>query len=316
MLGSCLEIDDLVGISKANELCNKYTIDTMSSGGTLAFAIECFEKGLITKEDTGGVNLKFVNVNAVLRLIEMIGNREGIGDILAEGSARAAIKFGSKAKNYAMHVKKQELPAHMPRAKASLSLAYACNPFGADHESSEHDTFIMNEPFNEPITSLGMNKAAKLNELNFEKVKLFTYSQRAYSLLDTLDLCVFCFGFWTLYKMNHVVELLNAATGWETDLWELMLVNERRINLMRAFNSGEGFNESDDVFLIVIHQGLIEGSTTESQVIDKNLFLEARKNYYKMAGFNPESGHPTGNKLLELGLGCVINYLSWEEKQE
>ena len=218
MLGSCLEIDDLVGISKANELCNKYTIDTISLGGTIAFAMECFEKGLITKEDTGGINLKFGNVNAVLQLIEMIGNRDGIGDILAEGSARAAIKFGSKAKNYAIHVKKQELPAHMPRVKASLSIAYACNPFGADHESSEHDTSIMNEPLSEPITSLGMNKAVKLNELNFEKVKLFTYSQRAYSLLDTLGLCMFCFGFWTLYKMNHVILLLNAVIGWETNL--------------------------------------------------------------------------------------------------
>lgn len=304
-LGSYLAIDDLIAIAKANELCNKYTIDTISLGGTVAFAMECFEKGLIDKKDTGGIDLKFGNADALLNIIEMIKDREGIGDILAEGSARAAEKIGPQSHQIAMHVKKQELPAHMPRVKASLALAYACNPFGADHMSSEHDTSIMNEPFLESMTNLGFDKTAEINELNFEKAKLFAYSQRAYSLLDTLDLCMFCFGFWTLYKMNHVVELLNAATGWNTNLCELMRIGERRMILMRSFNAREGLNELDDLLPERLHEPLIGGST-EGQAIDKSLFYETRKNYYELAGLNPKNGHPTVSKLMELGLDWVI----------
>ncbi len=311
-LGSYLEIDDLVGISKANELCNKYTIDTISLGGTLAFAMECFEKGLITEEDTGGIELVFGNTDAVLKIIEMIGKREGFGNILAEGCARAAAIIGPEAKKYAIHVKKQEFPAHMPRIKASLALAYACNPFGADHQSSEHDDLITYEPLNEQVINLGINKAENLNELNFEKAKFFAYTQRVFSLLDTLELCMFCFGISTFYNMGHVVKLLKAATGWDTNLWELLLVGERRINLMRAFNYREGFNESDDVLPDRIFEGLVGGSS-EGQAINKEEFYKTRKMYYQLAGLHPDNGNPTRVKLMELGLDWVEKLLDLED---
>ena len=305
-LGSYLCIDDIGAVAKANELCNKYTIDTISLGGTVAFAMECFEKGIIGLDDTDGIDLSFGNSEALLKIIEKIAYRDGIGNVLAEGSARAAKVFGRGSEQYAMHVKGQELPAHMPRVKASLALAYACGPFGADHQSSEHDTIMVNEPLGKPIRSLGVTNIRGLNVLDFEKVKLWTYSQRAYSLLDTLDLCQFCFGFWTIYNMDHAVELVNAATGWSTNLWELMLVGERRVNLMKSFNWREGFNQEDDVLPQRIHTPL-KGGLTENQMIDPDEFLKARREYYELAGWEPDTGKPTVHKLRELGLDWVVD---------
>lgn len=192
--------------------------------------------------------------------------------------------------------------------KSSLALAYACNPFGADHMSSEHDSSIMERPIQESLVSLGFVEDVDPNVFNFEKAKLFFYTQKAYSILDTLDLCMFCFGFWSIYKMNHVVDLLNAATGWTTTLWELMLVGERRIHLMRAFNAREGFHEGHDLLPERIYQPLV-GGLTEGQFIDYSLFLDLRREYYQMAGLDPKTGRPIEQKLKELRLSFVLEEL-------
>ncbi len=137
--GSYCDIDDLGAIAYANQLCNQYGVDTISAGATMAFAIECFERGILTLEDTDGLELRWGNAEAMTDLLERTLKREGLGDILAEGSARAAQRIGKGAEAYAITAKKQELPAHMPHVKRSLALIYATNPFGADHQSSEHD---------------------------------------------------------------------------------------------------------------------------------------------------------------------------------
>ena len=137
-LGSYCGIDDLAAICNANELCNKYGIDTISGGATIAWAMEAFEAGVLTTADTGGLELKFGDAEAMVKLVQMIGEREGFGDILAEGSARAAAELG-KGAEFLITAKGQEPPAHMPQVKRSLALMYAVNPFGSDHESSDHD---------------------------------------------------------------------------------------------------------------------------------------------------------------------------------
>ncbi|MFW6381387.1 MAG: aldehyde ferredoxin oxidoreductase C-terminal domain-containing protein, partial [Bacillota bacterium] len=132
-----------------------------------------------------------------------------------------------------------------------------------------------------------------------------TYSQRAYSLLDTLDLCQFCFGYFPpLFDMKYVVELLNAATGWETTFWELMLVGERRINLMRAFNYREGFDSSDDKLPSRLTNPLPEGPAA-GQKIDPDKFQQALRDYYRLAGWKEDTGRPTAVKLKELGIDWV-----------
>ena len=194
MLGSNLGIDDLVTIAKANELANKYTLDTMSLGGVLSFMAECFEKGFVTTKDTGGVRFGYGSSDMLLNSIEMIAKRKGFGNILAEGSKRAAEHLGSNTIKFAVQCKGQELPAHMPRVKNSLALFYAVNPFGADHMSTQHDGMIESEPIPQILRAFGINKSAKSNVLNFEKVKLAAYTQKAVSILDSLSLCQFCYG--------------------------------------------------------------------------------------------------------------------------
>ena len=140
--GSYCGIQNQAAISKANEICNKYGVDTISCGATIAFAMECFEKGIITKEHTGGIELRFGNADAMLETLQQIVRIvDQLGKVLSQGSARAAKKWGPAAEECLVTVKNQEAPAHMPQAKKSLALIYAVNPFGADHQSSEHDPY-------------------------------------------------------------------------------------------------------------------------------------------------------------------------------
>ncbi|MBP1703170.1 MAG: aor, partial [Chloroflexi bacterium] len=138
--GSYCGISDLAAIAKANEICNMYGVDTIACGATIAFAMECFEKGIIKSEQTGGIELRFGNADAMLAVLQQIVTSSGtLGKVLSQGSARAAQVWGPAAEECLITVKNAEAPAHMPQAKKSLAVIYAVNPFGADHQSSEHD---------------------------------------------------------------------------------------------------------------------------------------------------------------------------------
>ncbi|MFO7624769.1 MAG: aldehyde ferredoxin oxidoreductase family protein, partial [Anaerolineales bacterium] len=249
--GSYCGIGDLAAISKANQICNEYAVDSISCGATIAFAMECFEKGIITTVQTGGLELRFGNADAMLEVLQQIVNGSGpLGPILAEGSARAAKVWGPEAEACLITVKNEEAPAHMPQAKKTLAVIYAANPFGADHQSSEHDPM-----YEEETSELYLTRLAELDlkdppppgSLNAEKVRFAAYGQRFYSLLDTLELCQFVWGpAWTLYGPTETVELVRAVTGWPVSLFELMKVGERRLNLLRIFNAREGFSRKDD----------------------------------------------------------------------
>ena len=138
--GSSCGVDDLEAICKANEICNTYAIDTISTGMTIAFAMECYENGILTREDMDGLDAKFGNAEAMVKLTEKIARREGVGDLLAEGTLRAAKKIGKGAEQYAIQVKGQELPMHEPRLKTVLGVGYALSPTGADHCHNVHDS--------------------------------------------------------------------------------------------------------------------------------------------------------------------------------
>ncbi|MBS4023232.1 MAG: aldehyde ferredoxin oxidoreductase family protein [Dethiobacter sp.] len=309
MCGSNLLIGDLAVISKINELCNKYGVDTISFGGTVGFAMECFEKGILTTGDTDGVELKFGNGDAVIKLVEMVGKREGFGNELAEGTYRLAKKLGPEAELMAVTVKGKEFPAHMPHVKASLAIAYACNSFGPDHQSSEHDPSIAGEPFGTSIRGLGFEVPQNPAELNYEKSKLVAYTQRAYSLLDALSVCMFCFNFWTIYNYNDLVNFVNSVTGWDTNLWELLRVGERRLNMFKAFNQREGFDSKDDVLPERLFKPLDDQGATGGWKIDKEEFIKARDDYYYLAGWDSDTGKVTAEKLRELGLEWVAELM-------
>lgn len=180
--GSYCGVDSLEAISVANQYCNMYGIDTISCGATIAFAMECYEKGLLTDEDTEGIKLEFGNSEHFAELIEKISLREGFGDLLAEGVHRAAEKIGPEAKPLNICVKKQELPAHMPQYKPAIGLLYAVNNFGADHQSCEHDPFLTmpDDSFERKrLGMLGINKGYDDSfSLDDDKVRFAVAGQR------------------------------------------------------------------------------------------------------------------------------------------
>ncbi len=306
MCGSNLGIDDLVTISKINEICNKNTIDTISCGGTVGFAMECYEHGIIGKDQTDGIDLHFGNKEAALEVFELIGKGEGIGKVLGQGTARVAELWGSEAKKLAVHVKGKEFPAHMPQVKASLALAYACLSFGPDHVSSAHDGDIGEDPISYKLRGLGFDDAQDIRELSEEKSRLFWVTQCGFSAIDSLSICQFIFGHWTMFDLNKLVGFINAATGWNTSLYELMLIGQRRIQLFRAFNQREGFNASDDVLPEKLYKPLDNVGPSAGYKINKEEFERAKRLYYAYAGWDKDLGTVPDTKLKEMGLDWAI----------
>lgn len=309
-LGSYCGVTDLADVCEANMLCNMYGLDTISCGATISFAMECFEEGLLKPEQADGLDLKFGNGAAVNTLVKKIAMREGLGNLLAEGSARAAEKIGGGAEKFSMSVKKQELPAHMPQFKPAVGLVYAVNPFGADHQSSEHDVFLVMPPDSrerERLSKLGLWKGYDNPfELDSEKVRFALDTQKYFSVLDSLSLCQFVWGpSWELYGPDELLELCRAGLGWETSLYELMMAGERRINMMRQFNAREGFTAADDTLPARLFEPFADGPS-KGKHVDRDAFEDAKKLYYEMAGWNPETGNPTEATLKKLSLDWLL----------
>jgi aldehyde:ferredoxin oxidoreductase len=243
--GSYCDVDNLKAIAHANQLCNMYGMDTISCGATIAWAMDCFEQGIISEADTGGLALQFGDEATMVRLVEMIARREGFGDLLAEGSARAAARIGNGAGDLVAAVKGMELPAHTARVKRSLSLIYGVNPFGADHQSSEHDPSY--EQYPQRMSLIGLNNPQPVEVMNEEKVRFALRTQYLYSFLDSINLCQFVFGpAWQLYGPDDLVNAVRLITGWDVTVEELMQAGARRLNLLRAFNAREGLGREQD----------------------------------------------------------------------
>ncbi len=299
--GSLCENNDLHTIAKANELCNKYTIDTISTGMTIAFAMECYAKGIISQEDLDGIDLKFGNREAILSMIEKIAKREGVGDILAEGSFRAAKKIGKGAEKIVLCVKGQELPMHDPRGKVGVGIGYAVSETGADHMTAAHDSLLAEgSPVFKDLAELGIYKPIEPIELSWSKVRAYIYLQRWWSFFNMAGICDFAVIPRGSMPIGDVVELMKAATGWNISLWEIMKSGERSINMTRWYNIKSGFTKKDDVLPKRMHEALKNGKI-EGTYIPKDKFNESLAIYYSMMGWN-EDGVPTRGKLLELEL--------------
>ena len=310
--GNYCAIDDLPAISKANELCNKYGMDSISCGATISWAFEAFNEGKLTLEDTDGLDLSWGNAESMVRLVEKIGEREGFGDLLAEGSERAAKKIGRGTEAYLITFKGQEAPAHMPRVKRSLAVIYAVNPFGADHQSHEHDPAFEDdfEYYTDRMAVLGFTEGQEFQSLNEEKIRFAATSQFMYSAMDSLNLCQFVYGpAWQLYGPNDMVELVRSVTGWEDVTFEeLQQVGERRLNMMRAFNAREGMNRKNDMVPEKLFKPL-KGGVSDGWKLDRVKIETALDKYYVICGWDIETGVPTRAKLEELELGWIADQL-------
>jgi aldehyde:ferredoxin oxidoreductase len=304
-MGSYCGVKDLAAISYANQLCNMYGVDTIACGATVAWIMDCYEHGYLTKEEADGIELKFGNADAMVQMVEKICRREGIGEVLGLGSVKASEALGY-GKELLVAVKGGEFPAHMPQDRIGLGLIYAINPFGADHESSEHDPIY--ETASEDLESLGLYDPQPFDAMNLEKVKFSLYTQYFGSVNDTLCACNFVYGpVWHLYTQNELVEVVNAITGWNTSLWELLQLGRRRLNLMRAFNAREGVGREADTFPEKMSKAL-EGGVTDGVFIPKGKVEDQFDTYYQMAGWD-DDGKPSRITLEEIGLKWVADDL-------
>ena len=289
MLGSNCLVDDLSKISKANELCNRYGMDTISTGGVIGFMMEAYERKLITKEDLGGLELEWGNGDAMIEMISQIALRKGWGNELANGVRRTAEKIGGISSEFAIHVKGLEPPAHDPRAKMSSALQLATSNRGACHLqafTSDFDEGLF-------ISDLGVPQM----EDRFAtegKAENVIRMQNLMSMFDSLTCCKFLLFAGT--KVNQLLNLLNCVTGWNVGYEEFFQTGERIFNLKRLYNTRLGVSRKDDnlPLRLLTHK---RGGGTEALPPLYHMLGE----YYEIRQWD-ELGIPTDAKIKELGL--------------
>jgi aldehyde:ferredoxin oxidoreductase len=317
--GSYCDVDDLHAVTYANQLCNQYGVDTISCGATLSWAMDCFENGVFSAEELDGIELRFGDAGAMIAMLKKTLKREGVGDILADGSAKAADRFG-KGHDYLLTIKGQELPAHMPHVKRSLAVIYATNPFGADHQSSEHDTLYSpkgyegteEEPGNKRfLNQIGLFNPQHPKVMNEPKIEYALKTQYNYSALDTMGLCQFVYGpAWQLFGPQDTADLMAAATGWDITVEDVQEIGRKRLNLMRALNAREGILKDRDTLPKKLYDKGLEGGRTDGMKIDRDEVAAGIKMYYDQAGWDAETGVPSRDTLLELDLAWVADELN------
>lgn len=303
--GSLCCIDDLKSISKANEMCNRLGIDTISTSVSIAFAMECYEKGLLSDEEIDGMDMSFGNVETMLKLIELIARREGIGNLLAEGSYRAAKKIGKGSESFLMTSKKQEFALHDPRTKAGHGLSYATAGNATDHMYMIHDNMISQEgEVLSGIASLGILEPIPAKDISWKKVRAFKTLSEWTSFINMAGICLLAVAPRGTLSMNEVAELYCAATGWNSSLYEIMKSGERSINMAKIFNLKNGLDEKDDK-LSKKSFSLMDNECSPKHEIDKDSLYESIELLYEMRGWT--DGKPSRGKLYELNLGWLVN---------
>jgi len=295
--GSLCMNDNLESIAKANDICNRLGIDTISAGATIAFAMECYEKGIITKEETGGIELNWGDPKVIVKLVELIGKKEGFGATLSEGSKRAAEKIGKGAERLAMHVRGLELPMHSPYRFKEMGLQYAVSERGACHLRGY--SFLPSRGI--LIPDLGFDK--QLDGFSIDgKARVVKIMQDACCMIDALGICKFVVFFGRM-PLTTLAKVYTAVTGWETKLDDLMKAGERIWMLKRAFNVKMGSGREDDTLPERFLKEPVPDGTAKGQIVELEPMLNE---YYRIRGLD-EEGKPRKDKLKELGLEFAIN---------
>lgn len=281
--GTMLMNQSAESIIKANDICDRYGIDTISAGTVLAFAMECYEHGMIGKRETEGIELTWGNASAILAMLEKIGRREGLGAVLADGVERAAKKIGKGTEGYAIHIHGQEPGLHDPRAFALRGLGYLVNPAPGRHMISMASIRLEGEG------KLGIYPELKRPEGEDDSDK----SGRTYALgasygqaFSNSGMCLFALSAGSKFPL---VEFVCAATGWDFTPEEAILAGKKSLTLQQAFNIREGFTAKNFILPARLADPPVMGPFS-GRVIDFNAL---RKSYYKAMGWDTETGNPS-----------------------
>lgn len=297
-LGSKCGVGDLAAILKANELANKFGLDTISLGDTIAFAMEAYEKGVITSEDTGGLELNWGNDDVLIQLIEMVAFRKGLGNLLAEGTKRMSEKIGGGSENFALEIKGMEPPAYDVRTAKAFGLGWATATRGADHLAALPNFELLGYEPQKGFEWFGSEKA--VDPYSWEgKPRMVVWHENFGAIVDSAEMCKYtCFSAYAV-KPEDMVLFINFATGWDLKPNEILDIGERIYNLERLFNLREGIKKEEDTLpKRFSHETLPEGPA-------KGQFVELDKmlpEYYKLRKWDFETGIPFKSLLNELGL--------------
>ncbi|MFH1084864.1 MAG: aldehyde ferredoxin oxidoreductase family protein [Chloroflexota bacterium] len=306
-MGSVCGIDDLKVVAYANQFCNANGLDTIGAGMTVAFAMECYERGLIGPADTGGIDLRFGNGEALIAMLEQIAQRKGFGNVLADGSRRAAQHIGQGSINYTIQIKGQEVAMHDPRVKYGHGLGIAISPTGADHMHSVHDSGFQTDAGIDDLKPLGVLEPLPFNDLSAAKAAMV---RRAIPWRVTYNLTGICY--FHSYTPEQTSDLIGAITGWNTSVMELWTAGERAYAMARAFNAREGFTPEHDLLPPRMFEPLPDGAQA-GKVYTRETFIAARDAFYAMANWDVRTGAPTRATLENLGVGWVADVM--EEAQ-
>lgn len=282
-------VDRLDAVIKAIDVCNYYGMDALGTGVVVSFAMDCYEHGILTKEDTGGLELNFGNHEAMLELLHMIGERKGIGDVLAEGTKRAAEKIGKGAEKYACHIKGVELTGYDLRSLKTAALGFAVSFRGADH--NRHGAY-------------SPDLSGKVDRFKAEKGrgKIVKDIEDLYTIIDSMIVCKFSRGIY--YEgFADLAKLYTLVTGIEMSAEDMRRAGERINNIARLFNIREGLSRKDDTLPYKIMNFPVpdEGAISHGSYVSQEELDLLLDDYYEVRGWTKE-GVPTLEKLNELGL--------------
>jgi len=296
-LGTMCGVDDLEAITMAHFLCNEYGLDVISAGGTIAFAMECYEKGILTKEDTDGLEFKFGNADLVVNLISKISKREGIGDLLAEGSRNMANKLGKDSIKFAMQVKGLELPAYDSRAAKISGLAYATANRGGCHITG----FIEGPAFlSMPFMIVEDAMVDDILNENPKDTKIVKEFEDAFGVFDSIGGCKFM---GMVLSSEDWASLIEKLLGYKFTVKDFAKAGERLYNLARVYSVREGLSRNDDTLPARFLEEAMPEGPAKGQTVNLDPLLDA---YYEYRGWDKETGKPTQERLKELGLEWTI----------
>ena len=294
-------VANLDAVIAADRLADELGLDSISAGVTIGFAMELFEKGILTTSDTGGIDLKFGNDKAMMDVLRMMAFREGIGDILSDGTKAAAQKIGKGSDKFAMNIKGLEMPAYDVRGAKAHGLNYATAYTGADHNKGYAFQEIFGIPVPWEVDRLAIEGKGKLTKWN-QDVRAVT--------CDCATMCAFILDTaLPATSTQNTAALMEAITGLTFTADEVQRVGERLNNLAKAFNMREGFTRADDTFPERLMTEPLKDGGSKGQLISKDDLKKMLDEYYTERGWDTQTGVPTRAKLEELGLGAVADLL-------
>ncbi len=291
--GGTLCIDDVDAIIAADRYCDEVGLDTMSAGATIAFAMECFEKGLLTLEETGGISINFGDADVMMELLQKITYRDGIGDLLADGTRIAAGKIGKDAYKYAMHVKGLELPGYDVRGAKAHGLNYATSYTGADHNRGYAFQEIFGIPVPEPVDRFAYEGKGKLTVWNQNSRAVTSDCAPMCAFLLDMALPAVC--------LKNTADLVSSATGIDFTEDDVYMAGERLNNAAHIFNVLAGMTRADDTLPYrLINEEIKEGPSKGQRIAQEDLDYMLDE-YYSERGWD-ERGIPTREKLEALSM--------------